>query len=113
MLKLQNMQKGATCDCGSREEEDGNFDIYLLRFLSVFLYVHLGFQFFSGVTHVSMGDSSFFPGWLAILSAILNMGEVAALMIFLIELKGKVCLIYGNILSQSDIISYYLRSTEA
>ena len=94
MLNVQNIScKTATCDCGSRkeEEEEGNFDISLLRFLSVFLYVHLGFQFFSGVTHVSMGDMSFFPGWLAILSSILNMGEVAALMIFLIELKSKVC----------------------
>lgn len=91
---LQNIScKVSPCDCGkgSREEDEGNFDISLLRFLSVFLYVHLGFSFFSGVTHVSMGDSSFFPGWLAILSSILNMGEVAALMIFLIELKGKVC----------------------
>ena len=93
MLNAQNIsRKTATCGCGSRkEEEEGNFDISLLRFLSVFLYVHLGFQFFSGVTHVSMGDMSFFPGWLAILSSIMNMGEVAALMIFLIELKGKVC----------------------
>ena len=89
MLKFQNVKcNSETCDCG-REIEEGNFDIYLLRFLSIFLYVHLGFQFFSGVTHVSMGDSAFFPGWLAIFSSILNMVEVAALTIFLIELKNK------------------------
>lgn len=91
----------STCNCG--KEEEGNFDILLLNFLSVFLYVHLGFQFFSGVTHVSMGDGSFFPGWLAIFSSILNMLEVVALTIFLIELKGKVCMLeYSTINTLKD-----------
>ncbi len=72
------------------EEDDDDFDISLLRFTSFFAYAYLGFTIITGVVHVSLGSESFFPGWAHIVSAVLVMGEITALLIFLIELKGKV-----------------------
>ena len=69
------------------EVEEGQFDILLLRFLSVFTYVDLGFQFFSGITQVSLGQKR---GWLAISYSILEVGDVAALTIFLTEMHHEV-----------------------
>ena len=72
------------------EVEEGQFDILLLRFLSVFTYVDLGFQFFSGITQVSKG---YMRGWLAISLSILEAGNVAAMIIFLTELIHKVYIV--------------------
>ena len=69
------------------EEEEGHFDISLLRFLSIFIYIDLGFQFFSGTTQVSLGHMR---GWLAISLSILEAVNVAAMTIFLTELIHKV-----------------------
>ena len=69
------------------EEEEGHFDISLLRFLSIFIYIDLGFQFFSGITQVSLGHMR---GWLAISLSILEAVNVAAMTIFLTELIHKV-----------------------
>ena len=72
------------------EVEEGQFDILLLRFLSVFTYVDLGFQFFSGITQVSKG---LMRGWLAISLSILEAGNVAAMIIFITELIHKVYIV--------------------
>ena len=72
------------------EEEEGHFDISLLRFLSIFIYIDLGFQFFSGITQVSLGHMR---GWLAISLSILEAGNVAAMIIFLTELIHKVYIV--------------------
>ena len=72
------------------EEEEGHFDISLLRFLSIFIYIDLGFQFFSGITQVSKG---LMRGWLAISLSILEAGNVAAMIIFLTELIHKVYIV--------------------
>ena len=56
------------------EVEEGQFDILLLRFLSVFTYVDLGFQFFSGITQVSLGHKR---GWLAISFTIFEVVDVS------------------------------------
>ena len=91
-ITLQNIDcKELQCfDCDKKEEAKGNFDISVLRFLSTFNYVHVGFSLFAGIMHISMGEDSFFTGWLSTINSLLNMMEVTALMIFLIELKGKV-----------------------
>ena len=72
------------------EEQEGHFDISLLRFLSIFIYIDLGFQFFSGITQVSKG---LMRGWLAISLSILEAGNVAAMIIFLTELIHKVYIV--------------------
>ena len=72
------------------EEEEGHFDISLLRFLSIFIYIDLGFQFFSGISQVSLG---YMRGWLAISLSILEAGNVAAMIIFLTELIHKVYIV--------------------
>ena len=84
---MQSLESNLAED--EHEEKEGKFDIFLLCFLSVFIYIHHGFEFFSGVAQVSMGKKR---GWLAIQSSIVDMGDVAALTIFLEELQSKVCL---------------------
>ena len=72
-----------------KEEEEDNFDIALLLFTTGFNFVHISFVFYAGVVHVMSGNNSFFPGWMSILFSLLNMVEVTALLIFLIELENK------------------------
>ena len=69
------------------EKEEGQFDISLLCFLSVFIYIDLGFQFFSGITLVSQ---EYKRGWLSISLSILEAGNVVALTTFLTKLHHKV-----------------------
>ena len=69
-----------------------NFDSFLLHFTSAFTFAHFGFAFYAGIVHVMSTDnpSSFFPGWLVILDSLLNIIEIPALLIFFIEMMGKV-----------------------
>ena len=73
----------------SAESHDG-FDSFLLHFTSAFILAHFGFAFYAGVVHVMSGNASFFPGWLVILDSVLNVVEIPALIIFFIEMMGKV-----------------------
>ena len=57
---------------------------------SGFNFVHAGFVFFAGIVHTSSGNPTFFPGWLAILSSLVNIAELVALLAFFMELSGKV-----------------------
>ena len=75
----------------SLEEQEEDIDIPLLLFSAGFNLVHAGFVFIAGVVHASSGgDPSFFPGWLAILSSVVSMGELVTLLAFFMELKAKV-----------------------
>ena len=87
IFTMQSLESNPAED--EHEEEEGKFDIFLLRFLSVFIYIHHGFEFFSGVAHILSMEKK--RGWLAIQSSIVGMGDVAALTIFLTELQCKVC----------------------
>ena len=88
ILTLQSLKSNPPKDEETEEEEkEGQFDMSLLRFLSVFIYIDLGFQFFSGITLVSQ---EYKRGWLSISLSILEAGNVVALTTFLTELHHKV-----------------------
>ena len=63
----------------------------ILLFTAAFSLIHGGFVFFAGLVHISSGDlSSFFPGWLAVLSSVLGVAELVALLALFMELRAKV-----------------------
>ena len=80
------------------QESHSNFDSFLLHFTSAFTFVHFGFAFYAGVVHVMSTDGSapFFPGWLVILDSVLNIVEIPLLLIFLLEMMGKVRKFYTS-----------------
>ena len=82
----------------AEDEESDIFDIALLRFLAAFVYVYLAFELVAGIVQVSSGHLRiFFPGWACITVGLLGIAEVTALLIFLMELKRKVCRFRINI----------------
>jgi hypothetical protein len=82
--------KTTSCLADFEEEEEDDFDISLLRLTAFFNYSYLVFVLITGVVHVAEGSDVFFPGWMHIVNALVVMAETTALLIFLIELKGKV-----------------------
>ena len=81
----------ATCAADLQQEEDDDTDITLLRFTAAFVYVYLAFVLIAGIIQLSSGHlNEFFSGWVSVLNGILGISETTALLLFLMELKGKV-----------------------
>ena len=84
----------------NRESSHDNFDSFLLHFTSAFTFVHFGFAFYAGVVHVMSwddGSAPFFPGWLVILDSALNIVEIPLLLMFFLEMMGKVRKFYSSL----------------